>query len=257
MVFDWPDTARFLTPEERLRVRRRLAQDKQSSTGEEYDKRHIIAALKDWKCWGYAVIYMGTLCPLYSFSLFLPTILAGMGYKGTRAQLLSVPPYAVAAALTIFVGWVADKTRMRGYCNMATVTVGMVGFCMLLGSTDPHIQYAGTFLGAAGIYPAIPNSLTWCSNNIEGVYKRGVIVGIVVGWGNLNGVVSQSLDLLVSLLTTRLGQLKYLPCSGEATILDWTRYRTCIPSCVPARRHDLYASHVAPREQAQTNGSTR
>lgn len=97
MVFDWPDTARFLTPEERLRVRRRLAADNQSSTGEEYDKRHIIAALKDWKTWGYALIYMGNLCPLYAFSLFLPTILAGMGYSGTRAQLLSVPPYAVAA----------------------------------------------------------------------------------------------------------------------------------------------------------------
>lgn len=38
-----------------------------------------------------------------------------------------------------------------------------------------------------GIYPTIPNTLTWCSNNVEGVYKRGVIVGTVVGWGNLNG----------------------------------------------------------------------
>ena len=55
MTFNWPDTAGFLTPDERIRVRRRLAEDKQSSTGEEYDKRHIIAALKDWKCWGYAV----------------------------------------------------------------------------------------------------------------------------------------------------------------------------------------------------------
>ncbi|KAK5957981.1 hypothetical protein OHC33_001171 [Knufia fluminis] len=60
MVFNWPDTAGFLTPDERLRVRRRLAEDNQSSTGEEYDKRHIYAALKDWKTWGYAVIYMGT-----------------------------------------------------------------------------------------------------------------------------------------------------------------------------------------------------
>jgi len=59
MVFNWPDTATFLTPDERLRVRRRLAEDKQSSTGEEYDKRHIFAALKDWKTWGYAFIYMG------------------------------------------------------------------------------------------------------------------------------------------------------------------------------------------------------
>ena len=152
MVFDWPATARFLTPDERIRVRRRLAADNQSSTAEEYDKRHIIAALKDWKCWTYALIYMGNLCPLYAFSLFLPTILAGMGYSGTHAQLLSVPPYAVAAAMTILTGWVADKTRQRGLCNMAVVSCGIVGFAMLLASSNPKIQYAGTFLGAVGIY---------------------------------------------------------------------------------------------------------
>lgn len=147
---------------------------------------------KDWKEMLQSLTCLGTLCPLYSFSLFLPTIIAGLGYKGTQAQLLTVPPYAVAAALTIFVGWFADRTRWRGYCNMVTVCFGIVGFCMLLGSKNIHVQYAGTFLGAAGIYPAIPNSLSWASNNIEGVYKRGVIIGIVVGCGNMNGVVSLS-----------------------------------------------------------------
>ncbi|KAL9529419.1 hypothetical protein SMMN14_07298 [Sphaerulina musiva] len=195
MVFDWPDTARFLTPDERLRVRRRLAEDKQSSTGEEYDKRHIIAAVKDWKCWGYALIYMGNLCPLYAFSLFLPTILGGMGYKGTKLQLLSVPPYAVAATMTILIGYIADRTRQRGLCNMFSATLAIIGFTMLISTGNPHIQYAGTFLGAAGIYPTVSNTLSWASNNIEGVYKRGVIIGIVVGWGNLNGVVSSNIYL--------------------------------------------------------------
>ena len=195
MVFDWPDTARFLSPEDRIRVRRRLAQDRQSSTSEDYDKRHVYAALKDWKTWGYAFIYMGCLCPLYAFSLFLPTILRGMGYKGTHAQLLSVPPYACAAAMTIFIGWFADRTRWRGYCNMVVVSSAITGFIMLIASKDPHIQYAGTFLGAMGIYPTIANTLSWASNNVEGVYKRGVMVGIVVGWGNLNGVVSSNIYL--------------------------------------------------------------
>jgi MFS family permease len=193
MVFDWPDTARFLTPDERMRVRRRLALDKQASSAEEYDRRHIVAALRDWKTWGYAFIYMGCLCPLYAFSLFLPTILRGMGYQGTRAQLLSVPPYAVAATVTIFVGWFADRTRWRGYCNMAVVSCGIVGFVMLIATESPHVQYAGTFLGAVGIYPTIANTLSWAANNVEGVYKRGVVIGIVVGWGNLNGVVSSNI----------------------------------------------------------------
>lgn len=88
MVFDWPETATFLTEEERSRVQFRLAQDKLSSKGSEHHRRHVIAALKDWKCWAYCVTEMGSFMPLYAFSLFLPTILAGMGYEGTRAQLL-------------------------------------------------------------------------------------------------------------------------------------------------------------------------
>ena len=194
MVFDFPDTARFLNHDERLRAQRRLKRDGQARAKVGgIDRRHVFAALKDWKTWGYAVIYMGCLCPLYCFSLFLPTILLSMGYEGTKAQLLSVPPYAVAATMTVIVGWVADRTKWRGYCNMVVSLTGCVGFAMLLATKNVHVQYAGTFLGAVGIYPTVSNTLTWASNNVEGSLKRGVMVGVVVGWGNMNGVVSSNI----------------------------------------------------------------
>lgn len=160
MVFDWPDTAGFLKPDERVRMQRRIILDRQGHTAEDFDKRHIYAALRDWKTYLYMMIYGGCLTPLYAFSLFLPTIVRGMGYAGTRAQLLTVPPYACAAVMTVAVGMFADRTRWRGYCNMATVTVGAIGFAMLLGSSNVDVQYAGTFLGAVGIYPTIPVSPT-------------------------------------------------------------------------------------------------
>ncbi|KAF1850691.1 MFS general substrate transporter [Cucurbitaria berberidis CBS 394.84] len=194
MVFDFPDTARFLNADEKLRAQRRLKLDGQARAKVGgIDRAHVMAALRDWKTWGYAVIYMGCLCPLYCFSLFLPTILLGMGYKGTKAQLLSVPPYAVAATMTVITGWVADKTKWRGYCNMVVSLTGCIGFAMLLATSNVHVQYAGTFLGAVGIYPTVSNTLTWASNNVEGSLKRGVMVGVVVGWGNLNGVVSSNI----------------------------------------------------------------
>lgn len=139
------------------------------------------------------VIYMGCDMPLYAFSLFLPSIISAMGYKTTKAQLLTVPPYACAAILTIAIGFIADRTHRRGLCNILVSMLGIVGFGMLLGSQDPHVKYAGTFLGALGIYPCIANTITWVSNNIEGVYKRGVVLGFVIGWGNLNGVVSSNI----------------------------------------------------------------
>jgi MFS family permease len=194
MVFNFPDTASFLTPDEKLRAVRRLKLDGQARAKVGgIDRRDVIAALKDKKTWGYSVIYMGCLCPLYCFSLFLPTILLGMGHKGTQAQLLSVPPYAVAATVTVIIGYIADKTKQRGLCNLVISAIGCVGFAMLLATTNPKIQYAGTFLGAMGIYPTVSNTLTWASNNVEGSLKRGVMVGVVVGWGNMNGVVSSNI----------------------------------------------------------------
>lgn len=188
LVHDFPDDAKFLSEPERQRVIRRLKADNQSSAEhEEFKMSYFWASVKDWKTWAFAVIYMGCDGPLYAFSLFLPTIIKQLGYQSTTANLLSVPPYAAAAILTVFIGWLADRTRQRGLCNFCVSILGIVGFAMLLAGTSPGVQYAGTFLGALGIYPCIANTISWCANNVEGVYKRGVTLGFVIGWGNING----------------------------------------------------------------------
>ncbi|CZR68137.1 related to allantoate permease [Phialocephala subalpina] len=194
LVHDFPDTATFLDEQDRIRVLQRLKEDQQSSARHESFQMHYIwASLRDWKTWGFMLVYMGTDMPLYAFSLFLPTIIKNIGYTSVHAQLLSVPPYACAAALTIFVGFLADRTRQRGLCNISSSILGIAGFFMLLSTTKPHIQYAGTFLAALGIYPCIPNTISWVSNNTEGVYKRGIVLGLVIGWGHLNGIVSSNI----------------------------------------------------------------
>ena len=196
MVHDFPDEATFLSPQDRARVLRRLKMDKQSSAEHEsFKMSYLWAALKDWKMWLGMAIYMGCDMPLYAFSLFLPSIIAGLGWNTSvvRAQLMSVPPYAAAAILTVVIGFVADRTRARGLCNICVSVLGVAGFAMLLGSDQPAIQYVGTFLGALGIYPCISNTISWMANNVEGVYKRGVVLGFVIGWGNLNGVVSSNI----------------------------------------------------------------
>ncbi|TVY34449.1 putative transporter [Lachnellula subtilissima] len=194
LVHDFPDTATFLSEQDRARVVRRLKLDQQSSAEhEEFKMSYFWSAVKDWKMYMGMFIYMGADMPLYAFSLFLPSIVAGMGYKGNQAQLMTVPPYACAAVLTVAVGFYADRTRQRGLSNIFVSLIGVVGFAMLIGSHKPHIKYAGTFLGALGIYPCIANTISWVSNNTEGVYKRGIVLGFVIGWGNLNGVVSSNI----------------------------------------------------------------
>ncbi|KAI2818651.1 hypothetical protein CBS115989_4913 [Aspergillus niger] len=188
MVYDFPDQARFLSEPDRKRVLRRLAADKQASAAyEKFEMTYFWSSLKDWKTYLNAIIYMGSCMPLYAFSLFTPTIINEL------AQLLSVPPYAAAAIVTVAVGFIADRTGQRGICNIVVSILGIAGFSLLLGASSAGARYAGVFLGAMGIYPAISNTISWASNNAEGVYKRGVTLGIVIGWGNLNGVVSSNI----------------------------------------------------------------
>lgn len=154
MVHDFPDKATFLSADDRARVIRRLKEDQQASAEhEEFKMTYFWQSVADWKTWCFAVIYMGADGALYAFSLFLPTIINALGYSGTTANLLSVPPYACAAVFTIVIGYIADRTQKRGLINVFVSLLGIAGFCMLIGSQNPHVKYAGTFLGALGIYP--------------------------------------------------------------------------------------------------------
>jgi hypothetical protein len=54
------------------------------------------STLLDWRLYGHYLIYFGVSVPFSSLSLFTPSITAGLGYADLRAQLMTVPPYAVA-----------------------------------------------------------------------------------------------------------------------------------------------------------------
>ncbi|KAM0701268.1 hypothetical protein Q7P35_011629 [Cladosporium inversicolor] len=210
LVHDFPDDAKFLSDDDRKRVLRRLKADGQSSAEhEEFKMAYFWASVMDWKTWAFAIIYMGCDGSLYAFSLFLPSIIQQLypGISSTKANLLSVPPYAVAAVVTIFIGWLADRTKARGLCNISTSFLGIIGFAMLLGAPEDAagVKYAGTFLGALGIYPNVPNTISWCANNTEGVYKRGITLGFVIGWGNLNGIVASNIYRAADKPLYRLG----------------------------------------------------
>lgn len=113
-MYDYPDTAKFLSPVEKAEVVNRLKLDR-SSLADEWDMRYFWDALKDWKIWVHMLITNGIYTGLYSYSLFLPTIVSGLGYTDPKlAQLMTVPPYIVACFFCISAGWLADRLGQRG-----------------------------------------------------------------------------------------------------------------------------------------------
>lgn len=193
-LYDYPETAKFLTKDEKDEVHRRLEADR-SSLAEEFDKKYIFDAFKDWKIWVNCIITVGIFTPLYSFSMFLPTLVRDLGYKNNQAQLMTVPPYVVACVFCIGCGFVADRYKQRGIFQITFILIAMTGFLILMISEDHNTKYGATFLAAVGIYTNTPQVTAWNGNNIGGSSKRSVGMAMQVGIGNLGGTIASYIFL--------------------------------------------------------------
>jgi len=119
-MYDYPLTAKFLSQAEKDEVMSRLKRDR-SSLADEFDMKYFWAAIGDWKIWVHMFITIGVYTGLYSYALFLPTIVKDLGsYNAHTSQLMTVPPYVAACIFCVGAGWYADKKGQRG--------IFMIGF---------------------------------------------------------------------------------------------------------------------------------
>ncbi|KAK7403501.1 hypothetical protein QQX98_010731 [Neonectria punicea] len=188
-LHDYPDTAKFLTPDERQEVVRRLREDS-SVLSNDLRGKFVKDALKDWKIWVQMVITIGVFLPVYSVSIFLPSIIRSMGHTAELAQLMSVPPYVTACLATVLGGFAADKQRKRGVYVISFCCVALVGFVILISVENNSAKYFACFLVLLGIFAYVPQGTSWNGNNIGGSTKRGVGLAMQIGFGNLGGAVA-------------------------------------------------------------------
>lgn len=127
------------------------------------------------------------LLTVYAIALFTPTIIDELGFSAANAQLLSVPPFVVGCVCTILVGVFSDRQKIRGPYVIAGASVSLVGYIILYTQSTASASYVGTVLAAAGVYPTIAVAITWASSNAGGDLKRGVVIAMVNGMGNLGG----------------------------------------------------------------------
>lgn len=97
------------------------------------------------KIYTAGVIYFGLNCALASTAAFLPTIITTFGYcalnlityviskvdilaANALAQLLTVPPYAVAAVLLTLLSLISDRLQSRGIIMAISSSLGGLGY---------------------------------------------------------------------------------------------------------------------------------
>ena len=193
IIYNYPATATFLTPEERNCVIGRLKDDSDATRDEEFSWAGVIQALKDPKVYLYGLCFHTMSLPVYTLSLFLPTIIKDLGYTTAQAQLLSTPPYAFAFVVTMCVAIIAEKTKRRAIFIIASSSLSVIGYILLITSHRPGLSYAGTVLAAGGIYPSIAVILSWPANNVSGQTKRATASALQLSIGNIGAIIGTQL----------------------------------------------------------------
>ncbi|PCH43295.1 MFS general substrate transporter [Wolfiporia cocos MD-104 SS10] len=188
-MHDYPETATFLTETEREWLVETIRKDT-AGLDKTFKWKFLFQALKDPHSYMLMATYIFIVIPTYALALFLPTIISGLGYSEGHAQLLAVPPYVGGCVFTILSGVFSDRWRVRGPFVLASALTTLVGYVVLYATTSNVAGYIGTVIAACGIFPAVALVLAWTGGNVGGDVKRGVVIAMVIGVGNLGGIAS-------------------------------------------------------------------
>lgn len=193
-LIDSPSTAKFLTEDERkFAVQRLQLQD--DTAKEAVSWKQILAGVIDYKNYVHAIIHFCCNFSFAALSNFLPTIIHAMGYDSVTAQGLTAPVYFAAFLLCISAAFFSDKYGCRGYIVAFFGALGTVGYGLLAGVQDVHStgpRYAGVWLAACGIFPALAMNITWLLNNQGGDSKKGAGLAISLTIGQCSSLISST-----------------------------------------------------------------
>ncbi|KAJ8107285.1 hypothetical protein ONZ43_g6782 [Nemania bipapillata] len=138
-----PEHAYFLTPEEKKHMAvRQQRQYGFTASAQQFDKKDMMKAFKDWKVWVFCIAQFGADTMLYGYSTFLPTIIKGLGsWSVAEIQLLTIPCYALGAASYMTIAYISDRKQRRGIFCVVFGAVSVIGYGLLVSNTSPGVHY--------------------------------------------------------------------------------------------------------------------
>ncbi|EIW55152.1 MFS general substrate transporter [Trametes versicolor FP-101664 SS1] len=184
-----PEETSMFNEKEREIALERMNRGYKADVGRHIAKSHIYAAFKDWRVYTGGVLYFGVNCAVASITAFLPTIITTFGVTNARAQLLTVPPYAVAVVVLCITAYFSDRQQSRGVFIAAASTLAGIGYVLLLTvSENIHVRYFATFCITSGTYTSIGVTIAWFAHNLGSETKQATGTPIYQAIGQCGSV---------------------------------------------------------------------
>lgn len=189
----WPSKAKYLTPEERKVAERRTAEITNTHGTDGENERPLtfkraMQGILDWNTVLNAVAAIGIDSNIYAYTNFSPTIIHSFGFNVVNSQLLSAPPYVVAAIYIVISSHIADRVKMRGPPIVIGMVLSAIGWTLQLACSTTAPRYFGLFLIVTGSMGCVTSNNAWVLNNVQPQLPRTIAQAVVVAIGQLGGV---------------------------------------------------------------------
>ncbi|OLY78433.1 putative transporter [Smittium mucronatum] len=188
VMYDYPDTAKFFTEEERELAVRRISSSMGLASSSKISKKQTWVAFKDWKVYVFGTIGYGINNCLYIIQLYGPAIIKTMGYSGTTATYMSGIPFAFGFFGVLIGVYYVNKIQIwKAY--VVAVPLNIIAFVMSgFVYNNNTVKMAGLCLGGLATCGVIPFTATWMTSNCGSVSKRMVAVAIYASIGGFAGI---------------------------------------------------------------------
>ncbi|KAF7335262.1 MFS domain-containing protein [Mycena sanguinolenta] len=177
---NYPETAHWLTESERKLVAYRLKDQGSKGSTKAITWQEAKDTLTDWRLYAHYAMFFGVSPPFSSLSIFTPSIVVGMGFTSLNANLMTVPPYAIAYVATILTSRSADRNNSRGLHTGIACLVGAAGFMALalLPVNAYASRYGCLIVAATGSFSAVPPPLGWITSNVFTTSAVGLAIAL-------------------------------------------------------------------------------
>ncbi|GAA6060158.1 hypothetical protein JCM10212_005159 [Sporobolomyces blumeae] len=191
VIADSYQTAKFLSPRQKLLMRVREIQSRQyTGTNDAFSWSHVKAAFCEPIVWISGAVQFGFDICLYGFSTFLPVIIRQLGFSTINSQLLTAPVYFWAAFVYLCGAYISDKKDVRYWLLLPAGLVTCLGYALLTAVHTTAVSLLACFFCATGIYLCVGLHVSWLSANVGPTRKRATAIGIQQTLGNCGGIVA-------------------------------------------------------------------
>jgi hypothetical protein len=139
-----------------------------------------------------AGVFMLNNITVQGLAFFLPTIVATIypTYTTIQNQLYTVPPYILGAFFTLLLPGLSWKTDKRQIFMILSAPLVIIGYAMFLGSTNPQVRYAATFLLTSSCFSLGPLTNAQAAAQVISDTSRSMSLATNMMFGNIGGLVA-------------------------------------------------------------------